>query len=415
MSRKKTIDDVEVADRRVLMRADFNVPLDDAGTITDERRIVQALPTLRRLLEQGGRVVLMSHLGRPKPGDAEANRRFTLAPVARRLSEHLGFDVPLAADCVGDPARTAVERLEPGRACLLENLRFHAEETIKDKEAAGDPAKREAKDRFAAELAALGDVYVNDAFGTCHRDNASMVTVPAVMAREGKPRVIGYLVQKELEFLGRALKEPLRPFVTVLGGAKVSDKLGVIGALVPRCDHILVGGAMSFTFAVARGQRVGRSLVEPDFVDSVKKVLEQAGERIVLPVDVVAAPSLEAAGQATVVSGDLPDDLAGYDIGPSTRERFAEYIRSARTIFWNGPMGVFEVPPFDAGTVAIARAVADATEQGAVSIIGGGDSAAAVEVAGVSQRITHISTGGGASLEFLEGRPFPALEVIEEV
>jgi len=408
---KKTIADVDVTGKRVLMRVDFNVPLDDQGRITDDARIVKALPTIRDVLGRRGRLILMSHLGRPK-GDPEKDKKFSLAPVARRLSELLGQDVTMVPDCIGSVVQQAVASLQDGQCCLLENLRFHAAETIKDKDAAADPAKKAQKETFARQLAELADVYVNDAFGTCHRDNASMLTVPQLMA--GKPRVIGFLVQKELRFLGEALASPKRPFVAVLGGAKVSDKIGVIEALIPKCDAILIGGAMSFTFRVAEGRKVGNSLVELDKLDEARRIREQAGQKLRLPLDTVVAERLEPGVATQVVEGDIPDGLAGADIGPKTRAAFAEVIATAKTIVWNGPMGKFEVKPFDAGTVAIAHAVADATDAGAVSIIGGGDSAAAVDAAGVADRVSHISTGGGASLEFLEGKPFKAIEILDE-
>ncbi len=408
---KRTIADVDVAGKRVLMRVDFNVPLDDKCRVTDEARIVKALPTMRDVLNRDGRLILMSHLGRPT-GDPQTDREFSLTPVAQRLSQLLGQDVKMVPDCVGRVVREAVGSLADGQCCLLENLRFHAAETIKDKDAAKNPDKKSQKENFARQLADLADVYVNDAFGTCHRDNASMLTVPQLM--HGKPRVTGYLVQKELEFLGGALTEPKRPFVAILGGAKVSDKIGVIEALIPKCDAILIGGAMNFTFLAAQGVRVGKSLVEMDKTDEAERLRQQAGGKLRLSVDVVVTDQIKEGAQAKVVEGEIPEGMAGADIGPKTTAAFREVIASANTIVWNGPMGVFEVKPFDAGTEAIAHAVADATDAGAVSIIGGGDSAAAVEAAGLADRMTHISTGGGASLEFLEGRPFKPIEILDE-
>lgn len=408
---KKTIAQIDVRGRRVLMRADFNVPLDDAGRITDDRRIRGALPTVQRILDGGGRLILMSHLGRPKgqPGDA---KKFTLAPVANRLSELVGKPVRLIADCVGAEPKSASAALRDGDLCLLENLRFHSAETIKDKKAQDDPALRQQKDDFAQQLADLADVYVNDAFGTCHRDNASMLTVPQKMA--GKPRVTGYLVEKELKFLGEAVANPARPFVCVLGGAKVSDKLGVIHSLLSKCDTILVGGAMAYTFLAAEGLGVGHSLTEPDLFDTARQLRKRAGDRLRLPVDSVAAAEIKVGVSTQVCDGAIPADLMGLDIGPKTIAAYKDALATAKTVVWNGPMGVFETPPFDAGTLAIAQAVAQCTQQGAITIIGGGDSAAAVDKAGLSEKMTHISTGGGASLEFLEGKPFRTLEALDD-
>jgi len=409
---KKTVADIDVKGKRVLMRVDFNVPLDDRLRITDDRRITMALPTIRSVLDRGGRLILLSHLGRPE-GDPQKDARFSLAPCARRLSELIGQDVIMVPDCIGPAVAQAVARLNDGQCCMLENVRFHPAEQIKDKEGAKDPAKKENKERFAKQLADLADVYVNDAFGTCHRDNASMLTVPQLM--KGKPRVIGFLVQKELKFLGEAMADPKRPFVAILGGAKVSDKIGVIEALLGKCDTVLIGGAMAFTFSAAQGGRVGRSLCERDKTDLARDLIGKAGGKLRLPVDTVCAAAIkEGIATTTVPAGQIPDDLEGLDIGPQTVAAYAQVIARAKTIVWNGPMGKFEVKPFDAGTIAVARAVAEATDAGAISIIGGGDSAAAVEAAGLEDRMTHISTGGGASLEFLEGRPFKPIEILDE-
>ncbi len=406
---KKTIESVDVKDKRVLMRADFNVPLDDDLAITDDRRIQSALPTIKKILEGGGRLILMSHLGRPK-GKPEA--KYSLAPVAKRLGEILKQNVPLAPDCVGDVVGALSEGVKSGECLMLENLRFHTAETIKDTEAKQDADKRAIKDEFACSLADLAEVYVNDAFGTCHRDNASMLTVPKMM--NGKPKVIGYLVKKELEFLGSSLAHPTRPFVAVLGGAKVSDKIGVIDALLPKCDHVLIGGAMMYTFFAAKGTTTGKSLVEPKFVDEAKRLMEIGGDKLLLPTDSVVASEISSNADSKTIEGSIPDDLMGLDIGPASISAFSNVIKNAKTIIWNGPMGVFETPPFDRGTMAIAKVMADATANGATTIIGGGDSAAAIEQAGLSDQMTHISTGGGASLEFLEGKPFLALEVIDD-
>jgi phosphoglycerate kinase len=306
-----------------------------------------------------------------------------------------------------------VAELRDGDVCLLENLRFHDAETIKDKKAASDPALAKAKRDFASELAGLADVYVNDAFGTCHRDNASMFTVPQLM--KGKPRVVGYLVQKELKFLGEAVRDPARPFVCVLGGAKVSDKLAVIHSLMSKCDTILIGGAMAYTFLAAEGQEVGKSLLEPDLYETARELRAKAGDQLRLPVDSVAAERIAAGVAVEVCESAIPSNLMGLDIGPKTVQMYCSIIEKAGTIVWNGPMGVFETPPFDCGTMAMAVAVAEATDRGAVSVIGGGDSAAAIDRAGLADRMTHISTGGGASLEFLEGKEFAALEVLDGV
>ncbi len=404
---KRTIDAVNVKGQRVLVRLDLNVPLNADGGITDDRRVRSAVPTVEKLLADGGRLILMSHLGRPT-GDAAADRKFSLAPVAARLGELLGQDVPLVT---GDFAKT-VGDLSDGRCCLLENLRFHAAETIKDKDAANDPALRAQKDDFARRLANGVDVYVNDAFGTCHRDNASMLTVPQHM--EGKPRVIGYLVAKELRFLGEAVANPKKPFVVILGGAKVSDKVGAIDRLLDKCDRLLIGGAMAYTFAAARGIDVGKSLVEPDRYETARALQAKGGGRLMLPVDSVAAAEIRAGVATQLCTETIPDGLMGLDIGPKTIKAYCDALADAQTIVWNGPMGVFETQPFDRGTVAIANAVADATDRGAVTVVGGGDSAAAVEAAHLSERITHVSTGGGASLEFLEGKRFAAIDVLDD-
>ncbi len=408
---KKTIDDIDVRSKRVLVRLDLNVPLDNTQRITDDRRIRAALPTIERLIDNGGRLILMSHLGRPK-GDAKDRAKFSLAPVADRLAELLERPVGFVRDCQGDTPNAAVARLANGDVCLLENLRFHEGETIKDKKADETPALREKKNAFARGLADLADVYVNDAFGTCHRDNASMLTVPYLL--NDRPCVVGYLVLRELKFLGEAVSKPARPFVCVLGGAKVSDKLGVIRSLLTRCDTILIGGAMAYTFLAAEGLDVGKSLVEPDLLKTARSLRLEAKDRLKLPVDSVVAPRIEAGIAADVCTGAIPADHMGLDIGPKTIAGYKDVIATAKTVVWNGPMGVFETSPFDAGTTAIAVAVADATQRGAITIIGGGDSAAAVDKAGLADRMTHISTGGGASLEFLEGRSFAAIDVLDD-
>jgi len=409
---KKTVADIDVQDKKVLMRCDFNVPLDDACNITSDDRIVKALPTIKNILERGGALILMSHLGRPA---GERDEKLSLAPVAQRLSQLLGADVIFADDCIGSQTKTKAQALKPGDCMLLENLRFHKEETIKDKAAKEDTQLREAKDNFAKELADMADIYVDDAFGTAHRDNASMYTVPTVM--EGKPKVIGFLIEKELKFLGKTLSNPERPFVAILGGAKVSDKIGVIENLLDKVDCILIGGAMAYTFFKADGRAVGKSLCEDDFLDKAAELVEQAkdvGCEMVFPVDTVVAHELKVGAENKVIDGDIEPDWQGVDIGPESRKLFAEKLNDARTIVWNGPMGVFEIPPFDEGTKVVALAVAEATEKGARSIIGGGDSASAVKNLGLEEQISHISTGGGASLEFLEGKKFKCLEILDE-
>ena len=409
---KKSIADVEVRGRRALMRVDFNVPRDGNGRIADDRRIRMALPTIRRILEGGGRLVLVSHLGRPKGEDPRADAEWTLRPVAARLEALLGESVAFAEDCVGPSAEGAVAALADGECCLLENLRFHKAERIKDEAAARDAALRGEKDAFARKLASLADVYVNDAFGACHRDNASMVAVPEMMA--GKPRVAGFLLTKELRYLGAALNRPKRPFVAIIGGKKVSDKMMVIEALLEKCDRVLIGGAMAFTFMRANGQRAGASLVEEDRIDAARRLQAIGGDRLVLPRDVAAARALEEGAEFEISERGIPEGLMGLDIGPETARRFSQIIAGAKTIAWNGPMGVFETKPFDAGTLAVAEALARATKNGATTVVGGGDSAAAVEAAGLSEAVSHVSTGGGASLEFMEGKSFRAVEILDD-
>ncbi len=409
---KKTVADINIKGKRVLMRCDFNVPLDENCNITSDDRIVKALPTIKHILSAGGSVILMSHLGRPK---GEKSEKLSLAPVAKRLSELLGQQVVFAGDCVGADVKAKAQSLKAGDCMLLENLRFRKEETIKDKAAKGDAQLREAKDNFAKELADLADIYVDDAFGTAHRDNASMYTVPVMM--EGKPRVTGFLIEKELKFLGDTVNNPERPFVSILGGAKVSDKIGVIENLIDKVDCILIGGAMAYTFFKAQGKSVGKSLCEDDFLDKatmLMKQVEEANCEMLLPVDTVVAKEFKAGAENKIVTGDIEDDWEGLDIGPETCKLFADKLIGVQTIVWNGPMGVFEMPPFDEGTKAVALAVADATEKGGRSIIGGGDSASAVKNLGLVDKISHISTGGGASLEFLEGKKFKCIEILDE-
>ena len=409
---KKTVADIVVKSKKVLMRCDFNVPLDDNCNITSDDRIVKALPTIKKILDGGGALILMSHLGRPK---GQREDKCSLAPVAKRLSELLGQEVIFTDDCIGSETKEKAIKLQPGQCMLLENLRFHKEETIKDKAAKEDAQLREAKDGFAKELADMADIYVDDAFGTAHRDNASMYTVPMMM--EGKPRVIGFLIEKELKFLGEALSNPGRPFVAILGGAKVSDKIGVIENLIGKVDRIIIGGAMAYTFLKGNGKSIGKSLCENDFIDKGQELLKQAADancEVVLPVDHHVVRELEPGVQYKTAVGDIDPGFMAVDIGPIAAQTYAKKITDAKTIVWNGPMGVFEIPPFDEGTKDVALAVAKATENGAVSIIGGGDSASAVNILGLEDRISHISTGGGASLEFLEGKVFKCLEILDE-
>jgi phosphoglycerate kinase len=388
---KKTVRDIDVAGKRVLVRADFNVPLDEAGQITDDRRVQAALPTIRYLREHSAKVILCSHLGRPK-GKVVAG--LSLAPVAKRLSELLGVTVVKMDDCIGDAVKQAVKAMKPGDVVLLENLRFHAGEEKNDPD-------------FAQQLAALADVYVNDAFGTAHRAHASTEGVTHYL-----PAVAGFLLEKEINFLGKALADPEHPFVAILGGAKVSDKIGVIENLLPKVDHLIVGGGMANTFFVAQGHEVGKSLLEEDKVDLAKGLLERAGAKLSLPVDVVVADAFAAdARHKTVPVDEVPAEWRILDIGPESVQQFAKILKDARTVVWNGPMGVFEFPAFATGTVAIAKALAGTA---ATTIIGGGDSAAAVEQAGLADEMTHISTGGGASLEFLEGKVLPGVAALQD-
>ena len=392
---KATVRDLDAAGKRVLVRVDFNVPLGPDGEVADDTRIVAALPTIRYLLEKGAAVILMSHLGRPKKKDPGAS----LAPVARRLSRLLRAEVTLAPDVVGPEVTRLAEGLAPGRVLLLENLRFYPGEEANDPE-------------FAGQLAALGQAYVNDAFGTAHRAHASTEGVPARL----KPAVAGFLMQKELDALGSVLEAPARPFVAVLGGAKISGKIDVLENLLPKLDRLIIGGGMMFTFVKARGGEIGRSLVEEDRVEMARGVLAQAAER---GLEVLIAPDCRAAdspkgGAVEVVAADrVPADKLGVDIGPQAERLFRERLLDARTVVWNGPMGIFEVPEFAAGTLAMARALAEATQRGAKTVIGGGDSAAAVAAAGVEAQVTHVSTGGGASLEFLEGRVLPGVAALD--
>lgn len=412
MRSKKTISDIDVAGRRVLMRVDFNVPLDGAR-ITDDRRVVMALESIRSVIDRDGKLILMSHLGRPK---GERRMEFSLRPVADHLATLLERPVAFAEDCIGADADARVAELGNGEVLLLENVRFHAAEDLIDKirksGAEATPAQRDTISGFASALANHGEVYCNNAFGTCHREHVSMYDVPLAI-RPG-PCVVGHLVEKELRFLGGALSNPSRPFVAILGGAKVSDKIGVIENLLPKVDTILIGGAMAYTFLASQGKDIGRSLCERDRLDLARSLLEKANGKIRLPSDSVCAAALAEGVETTPCDAAIPADLMGLDIGPKTISDYATILADAMTIVWNGPMGVFETPPFDKGTFAVADALVKATQNGATTIIGGGDSAAAVEAADLASKMTHISTGGGASLEFLEGRPFETIEILDD-
>ncbi len=391
---KRTVEEVDLAGRRVFLRVDFNVPLTKSGEVAEDARIRGALPTIELCRKAGARVALASHLGRPKGGP---DPRYSLRPVAARLGQLLGDPVPLAADCVGPAVEAQVRALPAGGLLLLENLRFHPGEE------ANDPA-------FARQLAALGDVYVDDAFAAAHRAHASTEGITRFL----RPAVAGLLMKQELETLARVLEAPARPLVAILGGAKVSDKLALVESLLGRVDRLLIGGGMAFTFLRALGHEVGRSLLEAELVPAAGRIVEAArgrGVELLLPEDTVVAASPEAAaGQAVPVTA-IPSDRMGLDIGPATVARFAAAIREGRTVVWNGPMGVFERPPFAAGTLAVARAVAEAA---ALTVVGGGDTVAAVEQAGVARRIGYLSTGGGAFLEYLEGRTLPGVAALDD-
>ena len=393
MYNKLTVEDVEVKGKKVLVRCDFNVPLDGDGNITDENRIVGALPTIQYLIDNGAKVILCSHMGKPK---GEPVPSMSLAPVAKSLSEKLGKEVVFAADdnVVGENAKAAVAAMNDGDVVLLENTRYRKEETKNVEE-------------FSQELASLADLFVNDAFGTAHRAHCSNVGVSAIL----KPAVAGYLIEKEINFLGNAVNNPVRPLVAILGGSKVSSKISVIENLLKKVDKLIIGGGMAYTFFAAQGKTTGTSLLEPDFIDYAKKMIDEAGDKLVLPVDTVITEKFDNDAPSKVVEGDIPDGWMGLDIGPRTQELFTNAIKGAGTIIWNGPMGVSEWENFAAGTIAVANAVA---ESGAISIVGGGDSVAAVTKLGFSDKMSHISTGGGASLEFLEGKELPGIAALND-
>ena len=399
MLNKKSVDDINVKGKKVLVRCDFNVPLDVDLNITDENRLVAALPTIKKLIADGGKVILCSHLGKPK---GEPKPELSLAPVAKRLTELLGQEVKFAADAnvVGDNAKAAVAAMNDGDVILLENTRYRAEET-KNGEA------------FSKELASLADVFVNDAFGTAHRAHCSNVGVTEFVKGDC---VVGYLMQKEIDFLGNAVNNPERPFVAILGGAKVSSKISVIENLLDKVDTLIIGGGMAYTFMAAHGEEVGKSLLEEDYEEyalKMEKKAEEKGVKLLIPVDTVVADDFSNDANFKVVGrGEIPADMEGLDVGPKTAELFADAIKGAKTVVWNGPMGCFEMPNFAKGTIAVAQAMADL--EGATTIIGGGDSAAACNQLGFGDKMTHISTGGGASLEFLEGKDLPGVVAADD-
>lgn len=394
----KTINDVNLSGKRVLVRCDFNVPIKD-GTINDDSRIVAALPTIKQLISQGAKIILVSHLGRPK---GEKNAKYTLAPVAGELAKHLGQPVTFVEDCVGPEVEAEVAKMGAGAVVLLENVRFYAGEEKNDPE-------------FAASLAKLADAFVNDAFGTAHRAHASTAGV----VKHLSPAVCGLLIEKELAYLGDKTAQPERPFTVILGGAKVSDKIKVIDALLEKADTIIIGGAMAYTFALAEGRTIGDSLSEPDFVDTAKSALAKAkakGVKFLLPLDNLGVKDLDFAagtvGEQKIFEGNIEDGWEGVDIGPKSIELFSEEVKNAKTVLWNGPMGIFEIDACNRGTFAVAKTIA---ESGACSIIGGGDSVKAINMAGYGEQVTFMSTGGGASLEFLEGKELPGVSALDQV
>jgi phosphoglycerate kinase len=395
---KLTVEDMDLKGKRVLMRVDFNVPL-EGGRVADDKRIRAALPTIQHIIKEGGKLILMSHLGRPK---GKRVPEMSLRPCLPVLSEFLGKEVFFADDCVGEPAERAADKLVEGEILLLENLRYHREETD------NDPG-------FAEKLARLGEVYVNDAFGTAHRAHASTEGVSHFIGQCGA----GYLMMKELDFLGRVLENPKRPFVAILGGAKISGKIDVISNLLPRVDRIIIGGGMTYTFLKAKGMEIGKSLVEEDKIDVARELLGQGGEKILLPVDCIVSDSFQfdvrKVGKLEEVDvGEIATGSFGLDIGPKSVERFLAVLQDARTIVWNGPMGVFEIDETARGTVSIAKMLAEATAGGAITVIGGGDSASAVHKAGVADKVSHVSTGGGASLELMEGKILPGVAALTD-
>ena len=407
---KLFIEDLQLAGKRVLIRVDFNVPVKN-GVVESDKRIRAALPSIQYALDQGASVVLMSHLGRP---NGQKVAKYTLAPVAKRLEELLGRPVKFLDDCIGDAVEAACSKLVAGEVVLLENVRFYIEEEGKVKDAEGnsvkaDPAKVEA---FRDALSRLGDVFINDAFGTAHRAHSSVVGIKL-------PRAAGYLLKKELDFLGEAISKPVRPLVAIIGGSKISGKIDVIEALLPKVDKLLIGGGMAFTFLKAMGHEVGKSLCENDKVELAKSLMAKAGDKLELPFDTMVTRKLDfdartLDGLVEVESTAIPADQEGVDIGSKTAARYADIVRSAKTVLWNGPMGVFEIDASAKGTYAVAHALVEATASGAITIVGGGDSVAAVEKAGLEDKVSHVSTGGGASLEFLEGKALPGVDALSD-
>ncbi|GAB6282617.1 MAG: phosphoglycerate kinase [Ignavibacterium sp.] len=395
---KKTIDDIELKNKRVLVRVDFNVPFDENNKITDDKRIVESLPTIKKIISEGGKVILMSHLGRPK---GKRDPKYSLAPVSKKLSELINKDVKFAPDCIGEDIKAMTLELKPGEILLLENLRFHEEEEKNVPE-------------FAKQLAELGDVYVNDAFGSAHRAHASTEGITKYI----QTCVAGYLMQKELNYLGKAIANPKRPFCAILGGAKISGKIDVINNLIDKVDILIIGGGMAFTFFKAQGLEIGKSLLESEKVQLASDLLNKLKSsklKFLLPVDVVVASEFKNDSPSEVVKVEnIPADKMGLDIGPETIKLFKETILNSKTIVWNGPMGVFEFDNYAKGTFEIANSLAEATEKGAITVIGGGDSAAAISKAGLEDKVTHVSTGGGASLEFLEGKILPGVAALND-
>lgn len=394
--KKLSIDNVDLKNKRVLVRVDFNVPLDDNLQITDDIRITSSLPTIKKIITTGGKAILMSHLGRPK---GKVNLKYSLKPAAERLGKLLGKEVKLAPDCIGEEVKSLVGKMNRGDVMMLENLRFHEEEEKND-------------EAFAKKLSELGDVYVNDAFGSAHRAHASTEGVTKFISKCAS----GYLMQKELDYLGTAITNPKRPFAAILGGAKISGKIDVISNLLGKVDKILIGGGMAFTFLKAQGKEIGKSLLEEEKIDLAKEVLEKAKNskvKFLLPVDFVVADEFKNESPSMIVNADaIPSDKMGLDIGPESINLFKQELENSKTIVWNGPMGVFEMDNFAKGTFAIAQVLTDLTTRGAITIIGGGDSAAAISKAGLDDKVSHVSTGGGASLEFLEGKVLPGVEAL---
>ncbi len=395
---KKTIENIDLKGKRVLVRVDFNVPLDEKLNVTDDKRIVESLPTIKKIIADGGKAILMSHLGRPK---GRPNPKYSLKPVADKLGDLLGRAIKMAPDCVGENVKTIVNGMKDGEVLLLENLRFHEEEEKNDSE-------------FARQIAELGDVYVNDAFGSAHRAHASTEGVTKFISIS----VAGYLMKKELNYLGQAVGNPARPYCAILGGAKISGKIDVINNLIDKVDTLIIGGGMAFTFFKAQGLEIGKSLLEEEKIELAKEILEKVktkGLNFLLPVDVVIASEFNNDSPSSIVRVDgIPSDKMGLDIGPETVKLFGEAISKSKTVVWNGPMGVFEMDNFAKGTFAIATTLADATSNGTVTVVGGGDSAAAIAKAGLETKVSHVSTGGGASLEFLEGKVLPGVAALND-